>query len=418
MIKKIHYKPGDTEGWLELRNSLSDKMGGSEVGNIANHNKYSSFFKMLCERVGLLEPEDISGKMAVKLGHFNEPFVAMEFERVSGKKVHNENCIFLNDKYPHLKATIDRKVTNEESGLECKFMSDMSMRRYKRGEFPETYKDQCVVYLAVTGLKRWYLSIVTNSTLYVYLMTTEKAEEARYYALKEKYGFPADCSAYSVDTDPEYAEWVKDWKWLDATYYLDSDEMEGAEIVAAHFVDCVNQINGYMADKTFANERERLAFLQNAIYQVVDPADIDGSEITADTIYEMSPIAEKDSVIELGQDTDKCKELETLVEERAKLKRDMSEIEEASDRIEAQIDEVENKIKMKFEETETLLLPQYKLTYKNGAARRSCSVDALTTYFANKGEEVPDGLITTSTPKRTLKVSIRKEKKAKKSKAA
>ena len=413
-IQKLRYEAGNTEEWLKLRTSLDDRLGGSEVGTAANHNKYSSFVKMLAERVGLVEKEDISEKMSVKLGHWNEEFVANEFEARSGKKVHKENCIFLNDDFPHLKASIDRKIANEDSGLECKFMSDLTMRRFPRGDFPETYKDQCVTYLAVTGLKRWYLAICTNSAFYCFLMTRDPAEESRYFVLREKFGFPA--VGVDVTQDPDYAEWKSNYSYLHAVYLLDDAEMQGAEIVAAHFIDCVNQVNAYMKDKTFKTEAERKAFLTNCVYQVVDPSDIDGSADeknapTADTLKEMFAQAVKDSVLEVSPDAPGCKELTDMLAERREKTAQVKELAE-------RIDQINNLLRLRIQDTETMLLPGWKVTLKEQDGKRSCSVDTVENYFTSKGIALPEGMIKQGNPYRVLRVAAAKEKKPSKSKAA
>ena len=406
MIRKLRYEVGDKEAWLALRTSLEGRLGGSEVGAAANHSKYSSFLKMLEEYVGLREREDISGKMAVKLGVFNEEFVAQEFESRSGKKVHRENCIFLNDDFPHLKASIDRKIANEDSGLECKFMSDLTMMHFKRGDFPEPYKDQCVTYLAVTGLRRWYLAIVTNSAFYGFLMTRDKAAEDRYYALKAKCQYPDENT-----TEEELAEWKRDWAWLDAVYYLDDAEMAGAEIVAAHFLDCVAKVKGYMAEWEAANPdkdvpsyaQSRAAALTNAVYQVVEPSDIDGGEPTEDALDALSPVAVPDSVIEVAADTADGQELVSLLAERARLNAEKKEHED-------RIAEIDNLLALRMKEAETMLLPDWKVTHKNAEPRRSCSADNVEGYFDSKGIALPDGLIKASEGKRSLRVYSRSAK--------
>lgn len=434
MITKLRYEAGNEDAWLKLRTSLSDKLGGSEVGTAANHNKYSSFLKMLAQEVGLIKKEDISDKMAVKLGHFCEEFVASEFERVSGKKVHKENCIFTNDEFPHLKASIDRKIANEDAGLECKFMSDMTMRTYKAGDFPEAYKDQCVTYLAVTGLRRWYLCIVTNSRLYCFLMTRDLAETSRYAALRAKFGFPQ--VGVDLENDPEYAEWKSNYAFINTMYYLDEEEMKAAEIVAAHFVDCKNQVLAYMKDYDAQVEAHlnaggplptgwdtdaadpailaarRKAHLTNAVYQVIDPADIDGSADeghtpTADTLKEMFAHAIADSTKEIAPDSQEAKELTALLEERQQKAAQLKELA-------ARLDEINNNLRLKIGETETMLLPAWKVTLKEQDGKRSCSVETVENYFTTKGTDVPEGMIRQGNSYRVLRVVAIKEKKPRK----
>lgn len=416
MITKLRYDAGDREGWLKLRSSLDNRLGGSEVGAAANHSPYSSFLRMLQEYVGLVERPDISGKMAVKLGIFNEEFVAREFAERSGKSVHRENCIFINDEFPHLKATIDRKVAGEDSGLECKFMSDMTMRRYPRGEFPETYKDQCVTYLAVTGLRRWYLAIVTNSRFCGFLMTRDKTEEDRYYALKARFDGVFDAQE---GEEADFAEWRRDWAWLDAVYYLDEAEMQGAEIVAAHFLDAVKQVRDYMAQFDAQNPdtgtpdyvNKRKSYLTNAIYQVVDPVDIDGNDATFDALDEMSPISEPDKVVEVTCESAEDMQLAEMLNERARLMLESADNEK-------RIKDIEAKLVLRIKDAEEMLFPEWKISYKTGTARRNAKVADVEAYFAKLGQPVPDGLISTSVAKRALKIYARSADKAKKSRKA
>ena len=410
MIRKIRYEAGDREGWLKLRNSMDDCLGGSEIGAAANNSQYSSFFKLLCQRVGLIETPDISGKMAVKLGVYNEPFVAQEFARVSGKKVHCENCVFVNDDFPHLKATIDRKIANEDSGLECKFMSDMVMRKYKRGDFPVAYKDQCTSYLAVTNFSRWYLAIVTNNRLFVFLMTRIKEEEERFLALRAKFGFTAD------ETDPDYEEWKTKWSYLESVYYLDEEEMEAAEIVAAHFIKCVEEVKSYMEGREFRNDEERKAFLMNAVYQVVDPADIDGGEATTDTIAATVPPRGKDAPpeVDINPESEDGRAFSELIAERNGYAEALKDLNAKVKAAKEAISEFDNKIAFRIAgRFESGLIGDWRLDYKFGSSRRTCSVEAVEKYFTSKGEAVPDGMINVSTPSRSVKVTLRAKKACK-----
>ena len=82
------------------------------------------------------------------------------------------NAIIKNSKYPFAAANIDRAIVGESAGLECKTTSVMNVKKFKGGEFPETYYCQCVHYLAITEYKRWYLAVlILNQGFYVYQLT-------------------------------------------------------------------------------------------------------------------------------------------------------------------------------------------------------------------------------------------------------
>lgn len=398
-VKKNHYEPNDREGWLALRASMKYQVGGSELGTIAGHNPYSSFLSLLEERVGIRPPKDLSGKMAVRLGHELEPLVATMFTEKSGKKVHCENCVYENDAYPHLKATIDRKIANEDSGLECKTSFGHAMDKFKPGDFPQAYLDQCICYLAVTNLSRWYLAILTGTDYHVYLMTRVKEEADRYAELKKKFGFLGD------ESDPEFKEWEEKWAYLEAVYYLDDGELAGAEALAARFVDKVKQVEAFVDGKPFNTPQERLAMLQNAVYQVLEPEDVDGGADVMDAIADLStPVP--DSVVEYSPDSPDGAELLAMLGERKALN---AEIEERENKVDA----IDAAIALKMNSTETATLPGWKITYKNGTPRRTCSVADLEAYYSSQGVAVPCGLVKTSEAKRSLRVSEVKPRKGK-----
>lgn len=455
-ISKHKYEGGDREGWLALRNSMDDRVGGSELGTIAGHNPFSSFLRLLEEKVGLRPEPDLSKKEAVREGHDLEYYVAERFEEISGKKVHVENCIFTNSDYPNLEASIDRKIANEDSGLECKTVKDSVMRRFPHGDFPSAYYDQCCLYLAVTELKRWYLSMIVWGTEHKnFLMTRVEAEEKRWKELREKFyafdvwkekhdrwqedmdakvklGLPVPEVAFEPkkpegcadDTDADYAEWVEKWQWLEAVYYLDDDEISACQPRAAHFIECVKTVKEYVSQQTFENATERQAFLQSAIEQVVDPEDIDGSDQTKKALFDLRPTAVEGSEVRFEGDTPENKKLKADLDRRA-------EIAELIDALVAEKDTIDNGLIFRMKDSETGLiecteeakaskgLTGWKITYKNSSGRETANVEAVKGYFAAKGEAVPDGLVKVGDSYRTLRVYPRKPKKPKgKGKAA
>ena len=188
-------------------------------------------YALYCEKIGLVQPKDISDKEAVIQGHEFEQKVAERFEQVTGKRVHEETAIFTNSDAPHLKASIDRKIFGEDSGLECKTVKDIVMRKFPQGDFPQQYYDQCASYLKVTGLKRWYLAMLVFGTDFkVFLMSTVKEEIDRYNQLLAKR------LGDEVLTDAEAEEWKKNYEFLEAAYYISPEELDGCETIAANFI--------------------------------------------------------------------------------------------------------------------------------------------------------------------------------------
>lgn len=176
-MNKKYYKT--RAEWEEMRQELicEGRIGGSMVGTAAGLDPWKSPYTMWAELTGRRPIEDISKKEAVRLGHDLEDYVAKRFEEVSGKKVHRENCILTNDAYPHLFASIDRKISNEESGLECKTANAYRDGAFAEGNFPDGYFRQVKTYLAVTGLERWYLAVLIMGVDFRVFCVTTKLED-------------------------------------------------------------------------------------------------------------------------------------------------------------------------------------------------------------------------------------------------
>lgn len=167
-MQKISTLGMSREAWLEERRK---SLGGSDMGAVLGLNKYRSPYTVWAEKTGRIgeEPEN----EAMRIGRDLEPYVVSRFEEVSRKGVRRMNYLLRREDCPHLHANIDRQILGERSGLECKTASALNLKRYKGGDFPESYYAQCVTYLAVTGWARWYLAaLVLGKGFYCYQITT------------------------------------------------------------------------------------------------------------------------------------------------------------------------------------------------------------------------------------------------------
>lgn len=141
IFEKICTRDMSEEAWVEARKG---SIGGSDAAAIVGLNSYKSAYALWAEKSGRIEPEDISMKEAVRLGHELEPYVAKRFTEITGKKVRRENYILKNTEYPWAHANVDRLVIGEKAGLECKTTSALSLSKFKNGEYPANYYVQCV----------------------------------------------------------------------------------------------------------------------------------------------------------------------------------------------------------------------------------------------------------------------------------
>lgn len=170
-IIRISKKDMSHDEWILAR---KDGIGGSEAAAIMGLSKYSSPYRVWADKMNLIEPTPVSE--AMRQGTDLEDYVAKRFSEQTGKKVHNTNFIYKNPEYPFALANVDRLITGEDAGLECKTTSEMNLKKFKGGEFPENYYAQCMHYLMVTGLKRWYLAVLVYSRGF-YVFEIERNEE-------------------------------------------------------------------------------------------------------------------------------------------------------------------------------------------------------------------------------------------------
>ena len=183
MIKEISYK--SHEEWLDLRRELG--IGGSESGSVVGFNPYKSAYALWAEKTKKI-PE-FEGNLITEVGSYLEPFVAELFERETGKKVRRKNRILVNTDYPWAFADVDRLVVGEKALLEIKTTNSLpNMRKFKNGEYPESWYCQITHYLAVSGLEKAYLAVLIGCREFkVFEIERDEDEIAALMGAEEKF---------------------------------------------------------------------------------------------------------------------------------------------------------------------------------------------------------------------------------------
>ena len=160
------------EEWLEERRK---SIGGSDAAALVGMNFFKTPYMLWADKSGRMPPKE--DNEAMRQGRDLEAYVAHRFCEASGKKVHVCSQMLRNPKYPFAHANIDRKITGERAGLECKTTSIMNLKKFKHGEYPANYYAQCMHYLAVTGWDRWYLAVlILNQGFYWYTIERDEDE--------------------------------------------------------------------------------------------------------------------------------------------------------------------------------------------------------------------------------------------------
>src|ERR1700677_3162917 len=95
-------------------------IGGSDVAAALGLSRWKTPATLWAEKRGLIEPEDISGNVAVELGTRLEDVIADMYADRHETKVHRVNQTLRHPTYPFMLAHIDRRIVGERQGLECK----------------------------------------------------------------------------------------------------------------------------------------------------------------------------------------------------------------------------------------------------------------------------------------------------------
>ena len=145
--------------WLALRRT---GIGGSDAGAIMGVSPYKGAFSVWADKQGKLPP--LEDNEAMRQGRDLEDYVARRFAEASGLRVRHEYSMLRSVEHMCMLADIDRRIIGERAGLECKTSKDITLSRYRNGEFPMEYYCQCLHYLAVTGWDCWYLAVLVYGT--------------------------------------------------------------------------------------------------------------------------------------------------------------------------------------------------------------------------------------------------------------
>lgn len=130
--------------WLNERRS---GIGASEAAAAIGVSPYKSPFQLWSEKVGLIEPPDISDREPVRWGTLLEPVVAAEYQERSGRSVRlwPAGEVVLHVDKPHILCTPDATQEDAEFGKGLLQIKTAGMRQESKWEDepPLHYQVQC-----------------------------------------------------------------------------------------------------------------------------------------------------------------------------------------------------------------------------------------------------------------------------------
>ena len=152
-------------------------LGGSNASTIAGVNPFSNKVLLWEEKTGVTVPDDISSIEKIRWGVLLEDTIAREYALRTGKKVRNVNRTLYHPDYKFIGGHIDRKIENEEAGLEVKAVG-LRQSSYWTGEIPKYYEMQVLHYLAITGYEYFDVAaLIGGQELRIFTITREGNEQ-------------------------------------------------------------------------------------------------------------------------------------------------------------------------------------------------------------------------------------------------
>lgn len=243
-IKKIFTANMSRPEWLEMRRH---SIGGSDAAAIVGLSKWSTPMTVWADKTGRLP--DKPDSEAMRIGRDLEDYVSRRWMEETGKRAHRVNAMLYNQDYPFAHADIDRAVSGESAGLECKTTSDLNIKQFKGVEFPEKYYVQCVHYLAVTGFDRWYLAVlVFGRGFYTFTLERDESEIDALMGAEQAFW-----KLVQDDTPPAPDGKQPTTDALETIYYgnsVQSVELFGREKILQEWSEVRDQINALKERKT------------------------------------------------------------------------------------------------------------------------------------------------------------------------
>ena len=197
------------EAWLEERKY---GIGASESASILGMSKWKSNVELWEEKVGIRQPEDISGKPYVQYGHDAEPHIRALFalDHPELEVIYDSPYkIIRNDQHPYIFATPDGEIveraTGRNGGLEIKTTEIMNPSQWNdwKDRIPDQYYCQVCHQMLATGWQFVWLKALIRWTT----RNGDRRIDIREYKI-ERYEAQEDID-YALDETIEFWEFVE-----------------------------------------------------------------------------------------------------------------------------------------------------------------------------------------------------------------
>lgn len=157
--------------WIHRRGK---GIGASESATVLGLNPYKSIYTLWCEKVGLVEPDDLSDNEAVEWGTILEEPVARKYVKVTGRMIEDPGryTVQASREYPWMIATLDRIILPIDGrgpgALEIKTTGSHHAEEWE-DDAPVIYQCQLQHQLVVMGWTWGSLAVLIGGQKFRYI---------------------------------------------------------------------------------------------------------------------------------------------------------------------------------------------------------------------------------------------------------
>lgn len=149
-------------------NDRKEFIGGSDIGAVLGISPWKTPLQLWMEKVGEVEPADLSDNEAVEMGTELEETVARMFTKRTGKAVRRAPGYYTHKEYPFMRCQVDRLVTGTDELLECKTASLWKEKDWSGEEIPATYIAQVQWQMMITGRPTGWIAVLIGGQKFVW----------------------------------------------------------------------------------------------------------------------------------------------------------------------------------------------------------------------------------------------------------
>lgn len=205
-------KPETREDWLKMRQEIG--IGGSDAGAVLGLNPWKTNVDLWKEKTGIIIPDDISDKPAVKFGKEAENLIrglfALDFPEYSVS--YHEFWMYVSDSDKFMYATLDgellERATGQRGVLEIKTTTIQNNRQWDEwdGKIPDHYYAQVLHQLACTG---WDF-VILKARIRYYGKDDELKSAVRHYRINRD--DVSDDISFLCDKERDFIRYVREKK--------------------------------------------------------------------------------------------------------------------------------------------------------------------------------------------------------------